>query len=148
MKEQMDLFAVNDLTVKKVKKKSIDNVPDVRANANTVKLWFIAERQRLFDSGKVKVNSPTYVGGSWTAKESTLAKKLLSEYGSDLTRIAIIHLHDNWSTYGFQGLPNINLLWSMRQQIYSKIQLIDQKKKHESTEYDETKAGQCNDFGW
>jgi len=133
---QISLFS--STKKKKVKLKKIDGIPDNRANAHTVRDWFREGRSRLFASGFVTANG--YIESGWGIKESTLAKKLLLEYGDELVKKAVDCLCDEWPTYSFDGLPGINLLYSIRARIFDKVQ-VKKKKIHAGAEYNADKAG-------
>lgn len=96
--------------------------------------------------------------GSWAAKQRALAKRLLTEYGADMTRKAVAHFCASWKAYlekgRFKGLPTIELMWSMRDTIFGEIQLAGRKgirTRQERVQGDEFKAAAADtvpDVGW
>lgn len=94
------------------------------ATASTVEKWF---REALFE-----LHQRRYVVSAWGVKQNTLAKKLLVEFGAELTQKAVNAFVLGWpdlvrgSRGRIQGEPTIQLLYAMRETIFARAQGIDQ----------------------
>ncbi len=119
-------------------------------NSTDVHGWFVTGIRAAFGDD-VRV-------GSWAAKQRALAKRLLTEYGPDMTRRAVEHFCASWKAYlekgRFKGLPTVELLWSMRDTIFGEIQLAGRKgikTRQDRVQGDEFKpeaAAAAPDVGW
>ena len=91
-----------------------------QVKASSVERWFKEELLELF--------GPDFIVPKWTVKQNALAKRLLSDYGSELTEAAVRQFCKGWrdlvkgSRGRISGSPTISLLWSMRERIYAEVQ--------------------------
>jgi hypothetical protein len=91
-----------------------------QVKASSVERWFKEELSELFGAD--------FIVPKWTVKQNTLAKRLLTDYGSDLTEAAVRQFCKGWrdlvkgSRGRISGSPTISLLWSMRERIYAEVQ--------------------------
>lgn len=93
---------------------------DKPINSTDVKRWF--------DEGVLKLRGSNWVIPSWTVKERSLAKRILADYGPELTEKAVAHFCSTWeatcrrSNGRLVGDPSVNLLWAMRTQVFPVVQ--------------------------
>ena len=88
--------------------------------ASSVEQWFKEELKELYGAD--------FIVPKWTVKQNTLAKRLLTDYGSDLTEAAVRQFCKGWrdlvkgSRGRISGSPTISLLWSMRERVFADVQ--------------------------
>jgi hypothetical protein len=125
------------------------------ANWQVVKGWFVA--------GKNSHMPELRVLPSWTVKERVNAKRMVDEFGEDLTREAVLFFWEHFEGYRtaskgrLNGVPTPSLMYAMRSQVFTDVQMgripgVTSKGKLEAVErdeYDEDRDGSPNDpFGW
>lgn len=85
----------------------------------------------------------SFIISPWTVKQRSLAKKLLTVYGPDLTRDAVEMFCSGWrslvknSRGRISGAPNVSLLWGMRERIYADVQNKGKEKSMDPMNRDE-----------
>ncbi len=117
-------------------------------NSTDVREWFQSGVNALYQR-EIKL-------ANWGARERALAKKLLDEYGVDLTRQAVEYFVGNWKQIAqrgkFRGLPTVNLMFAMRDTIFGEVQLGGKtygarEERLNVDEHDATKV-EDTDVGW
>ena len=109
----------------KSKEKKVDTA-DRKPNSTDVHRWFKVALRKQF--GK------SFIVGAWNIKQKTLAKQLIDEYGPELMAIAVEYFVDNWddivdkSGGRLRGVPTVNLLWGMRDQIFGAVQTLGRRR--------------------
>jgi hypothetical protein len=69
-----------------------------------------------------------FVVAAWTVKQRVLVKNMFRQYGFAMTLQAVEYYHSEWdyitlSSRGrLGGTPTVNLLWGMRDQVFSDVQ--------------------------
>lgn len=105
----------------RVRKAERFSTSEGKANARHAELWF---KQGIADN----FGSDILIS-AWDVKELTLAKKLIVEFGADLVKTAIKNLCTDWEVIyrskfkNTTGLPTIAWLYSMRNMVFSDLQL-------------------------
>lgn len=115
-------------------------------NSTNVEQWF--------RDGVWALYGKKFIIPSWTVKQRTLAKRLLTAYGPELTKDAVDLLCSGWrsmvskSRGRLSGAPTVNLLWGMRERVYADVQNKgkEEGRPENSDEYHEDDGG--NDVGW
>ena len=118
-------------------------------NSKTVERWFQEEIRDLY--------GPRLLISAWAVKERTLAKKMLKEYGEDLSEKGVRHFCKSWpdmvskSKGRLRGQPTMAFLWAARHTIFSEVQLLELGHKAGSTSPADTDEYQASDdpaAGW
>lgn len=101
-----------------------------------------------------------FVVAAWTVKQRVLVKNMFRQYGFAMTLQAVEYYHAEWdyitlSSRGrISGTPTVNLLWGMREQIFSDIQTgaksFRDKLSNHSARRDEYRDGDGTEpkVGW
>lgn len=129
--------------------KKLDPRPNYRKaprkkNSVDVETWFRDGIERAMR--RQVVLSP------WTLQQKKLAKDLIGIYGEELTEQAVEYMCRNWKNLkkGFKSpppVPTINLLWGMRDNIFSAVQFGDKSPdQKDSDEYKGDQGGGA--IGW
>lgn len=125
-----------------------------------VRLVNSTDVRKWFEEGVVTGLARQVRLAPWGVKEKTLAKRLLREYGVELTRQAVDYFTIGWATISengrkFRGLPTINLLWGMRDTIFGEVQLgrlrpepIGRDARAQTDEFKASEADENPDVGW
>lgn len=113
--------------------------------------WF-KEGIRKYDIDK---NTPIQ---EWTIHQKTLASELLKVYGPELMEKTVDYFCKNWdviverSNNRFDGRPTINLMWTLRERLFTNANLdkeLKPLKKKEDRNKNEFKGKDgCPDIGW
>jgi hypothetical protein len=91
------------------------------ANWNTVKQWFVQGKNAHMPGLKVLP--------SWTVKDRTNAKRMLQEFGEELTKEAVMFFWEHFEDYRsasrgrLNGVPTPSLMYAMRSQVFTDCQL-------------------------
>lgn len=114
-----------------------------RINAKTVEGWFKGYKRE-------------YLGisnhGKWTVKQLTLGKRLLKEYGDDDVKEAVKYMCEKWdqilANTSLNGVPNVSLLWGMRESIFAYVETGKDFFKQNKTDIDEFVEEGDNEMSW
>lgn len=91
------------------------------ATWSDVKGWFVTARDKHMPQLRVLP--------SWTVKDRVNAKRMLEEFGEEMTRDAVFFVWEHWSAYQsgsggrLNGIPSPSLLYAMRSQVFTDVQL-------------------------
>ena len=124
------------------------------ANWHDVKKWFVTAKNQHMPQLQVLP--------SWTVKDRTNAKRMVQEFGEDLTKQAVMFFWEHFEAYRsasrgrLNGVPTPSLMYAMRSQVFTDVQLDRRpgmsEQKQEALardEYDESRDGAPDDpFGW
>jgi hypothetical protein len=118
------------------------------------------EVEKWFRHGIREVYGENYLVSAWNVKHRVLAKKLLAEYGDDLTERGVGWFCRNWkrlvsnSNGRLIGCPTVQLLWAMKDQVFGEVQkelmgIKDEKGKEKNRdEFRADEAKDNKDLGW
>lgn len=108
--------------------------PKKVVNSRNVKQWF--------DDGLLRLYGPQFiVPKRWTVPQQALAKRMLEDYGEDLVEKAVGYFCDSWqetvrkSRGRIGGCPSVNLLWAMRDIVFTEAQTGKTASAKDSDEY-------------
>lgn len=144
-----------EVTEKRAKAKAKAPVVDFKKAVVKVKPINSLDVEQWFRDGIWELYGRKFIIPSWTVKQKTLAKRLLTAYGPELTQSAVAMLCSGWndmkrkSRGRLSGAPTINLLWGMRERVYADVQNVgveDDQSPENSDEYREGDGG--SDIGW
>lgn len=101
--------------------------PQKKPNSKDVEKWFREGIWSLFGR--------KFIVPAWPAScgQRALSLKLLENYGTDLTKRAVMLFCQTWdqrvreSGGRLSGAPTVNLLWAMRERVFAEVQTQDRK---------------------
>ena len=122
---------------------SVPKRKKVKINARTVENWFKNYKKEYLGISK---------HGKWTVKQLTLGKRLLKEYGDDDVKKAVQYMCEKWdqilANTSLNGVPNVSLLWGMRESIFAYVETGKDFFKQNKTNIDEFVDDGKNEMTW